>query len=107
VGEAQYQEAIRRLAGDHGTSSADAEHEAEIVPEDDNRFDPKAVAVRIRGERVAYLSRSDARSFRRRLGQRQLSGQTTSCRACICGGGTRRNGEKLFYGVKLDIKPFQ
>ena len=107
VGEAQYQEVIQRLAGDHGTNPADAEYEAELVPEDENRYDPKAVAVRIQGERVAYFSRDDARSFRRRLGQRRLSGQITKCRACLAGGGTRRNGEKLFYGVKLDIKPFE
>jgi uridylate kinase len=27
--------------------------------------------------------------------------------AIVVGGGTRRNGEKLMYGIKLDIKPFE
>ncbi|MCP5319976.1 MAG: hypothetical protein H7A12_04015 [Pseudomonadales bacterium] len=43
---------------------------------------------------------------RRLLGQKRLSGVNATCDALVVGGGTRRNGEKLFYGVKLDIKPF-
>jgi len=107
VGEAQYQSVIQRLAGDHASGGADAQHEAELVPEDGNRHDPRAVAVKIQGMHVASFSRADARSFRRRLGQKGLSGQVTRCGACIAGGGTRRNGKKLLYGVKLDIKPFE
>ena len=106
VGESNYQKAIAAAAGSHGTQSADVQCLATLEPEDDNPYDPKAVAIRIQGTLVGYLSREDARSFRRRLGQKRISGQVTTCDALIVGGGTRKNGEKLHYGVKLDIKPF-
>ena len=106
VGEASYQTSISALAAGHGTSSANVQCVAQLIPEDINTHDPKAVAVKIRGALVGYLSREDARSFRRRLSQKGISGQATTCNACIVGGGTRKNGEKLYYGVKLDIKPF-
>lgn len=107
VGESNYQSAIAEIAGQHGEEGATMECVAQLIPEDDNRYDPKAIAVRINGRMVGYLSREDARSFRRRLGQKGLTGRTTSCAACIVGGGTKRSGERLFYGVKLDIKPFE
>lgn len=107
VGESNYQSAIASLAGSHGERSASTECIAHLVLENSNRYDSSAVAVQILGRTVGYLSREDARSFRRRLGQKGLSGQTTTCDACIVGGGTRRSGEKLYYGVKLDLKPFE
>jgi hypothetical protein len=107
VGESNYQTALKRLAGDHGTESADVEIVAELHLENSNPHDPKAVAVRVEGQTVGYLSREDARSFRRRLGQKGLGSATTTCGAHIVGGGTRRNGEKLSYGIRLDIKPFE
>lgn len=107
VGESNYQRAIASVAGDHGTKSADMQCIAHLIPEDDNPHDPKAVVVKIQGKVVGYLARQDARSFRRRLGQKVVSGQETTCDALIAGGGTRKSGEKLHYGVRLDIKPFE
>ena len=106
VGESHYQEAISRIADNHETESENTECTAELVPEDSNQHDSKAIAVRISGNIVGYLSREDARSFRRRLAQKKLSGTKTTCNALIVGGGTKYDGEKLYYGVKLDIKPF-
>jgi hypothetical protein len=56
--------------------------------------DPKAVAIRIDEIPVGYLAREDARSYRRRLGQKSLSGVNATCEAIVVGGGTRRNGKK-------------
>lgn len=106
VGESAYQDALRRLAGQHGEASCREEVDAELVPEDGNKFDDLAVAVKVRGELVAYFSREDARSFRRRLAQKGLSGQKTKCRAMIVGGGVDKTGKAYHYGVRLDIKPF-
>jgi len=107
VGESNYQSLLADLAGEHGTKSAEAQHKATLVLEDTNPYDTKAVAVRIDGKLVGYLSREDARSYRRRLGQKGISGVNATCNAIVIGGGTRKNGERLFYGVKLDIKPFK
>lgn len=106
VGESHYQKILASLAGDHGVKSADQEHRATLVLEDDNPHDEKAVGVYLAGKKVGHLSRDDARSYRRRLGGKRLSGVNATCDALIVGGGTRPSGEKLSYGVKLDIKPF-
>lgn len=107
VGESNYQSSIRRLAGDHGNNSSDASFRAMLVPED-NAHD--SLAVRVDGEgvgTVGYMSRDDARSFRRRLAAKKLRDSTTFCSAQVTGGGTARNGTKLSYGVRLGIKPFE
>jgi hypothetical protein len=107
VGESNYQDLLTSLAGEHGIESAEVRYLATLELEDDNPHDSKAVAVKIKNQTVAYLSRQDARSYRRRLGQKQMSGANATCDAVVVGGGTRRTGERLLYGVKLDIKPFE
>lgn len=106
VGESNYQKALKNIAGNHSNEGARVACTAEIIPEDTNPYDSKAVAIKIENQLVGYLAKEEARMFRRRLGQKGLSGITTTCAAIIVGGGTRKNGEILFYGVKLDLKPF-
>lgn len=107
VGESHYQAALQRLAGDHGTDSAETPCVAELRPDDANKFDKSAVEVLVEGQRVGYMSRDDARSFRRRLGSKALTGQSTLCDAMIVGGWTEKStAEKRNYGIKLDIKTF-
>jgi hypothetical protein len=107
VGESNYQDAIKRLAGDHGSEPASAEFRAMLVPEV-NPHDHLAVRVDGQGVgTVGYMSRDDARSFRRRLTAKKLGDAATLCFAEVTGGGTARNGNKLFYGVRLAIKPFE
>jgi len=105
VGESHYQGALKRLAGNHGTEPAAAQHVAQLVPETNNAHDPQAVCVRIMGNPVGYLSREEARSFRRRLSQKKLTGVITTCDAMVTGGGQWK-GKTYSYGVVLDIKPF-
>ena len=84
---------------------SEKEYKALLIPDNGNKYDDKAVRVDIEGMTVGHLSREDARSFRRRLGAKKLTGQITSCKAIVCGGGVR-NGEKWKYGVSLNIKEF-
>lgn len=106
VGESNYQPALRKIAGDHGAESVAMDCIATLVPDDANAYDKSAVQVSVNGEVVGYLSRDDARSFRRRLGRKGLTGQATTCAAKVVGGGTKRGGERLMYGIQLDMKPF-
>lgn len=106
VGESHYQPAIKGLVGDHGDHESSKVFTATIIPEDDNPYDDKAVRVEIDGNLVGYFDRDDARSFRKRLGSKKLTGRTTSCQAMISGGWKAKSGEHMSYGVKLDIKPF-
>ncbi|WP_407279193.1 HIRAN domain-containing protein [Aromatoleum evansii] len=107
VGESHHQAVLGRLAGAHGTESANAEHVALIVPENQNPHDTQAVAVLISDELVGHMSRQDARSFRRRLAQKNLSNRITSCDAIVVGGWAGPSGSKAQYGVRLDLKPFE
>lgn len=103
VGESNYQRALEKLAGEHGPRGASTKCTAWLVPEDDNPYDNKAVRVDIEGHTVGYLDRDEARTFRRRLGAKKLTGQPTTCDAVIR-GGYERNGKKMSYGVSLEIK---
>lgn len=105
VGESHYQAALKKLAGEHGKKKARVECIAQLTPDDANRYDDKTVAVTVNGAQVGNLSREDARKFRRRLGQKGLTGQATFCNAIVLGGGEWR-GEARFYGIQLDLKPF-
>lgn len=105
VGESHYQDALRSLAGNHGDRSVEIPCKALLVPEDSNKHDNKAVAVYIDGNQAGYLSSDAARSFRRRLGRKNLSGQITSTDAVIRGGGFTKE-KRYSYGVWLDMKPF-
>lgn len=107
VGESNYQDAIKRLAGDHGSKPSAEEFRALLIPED-NPHDH--LAVRVDGEGVGtigHMSRDDARSFRRRLAAKKLGDTVTLCSAAVTGGGTARNGNKFSYGVRLDLKTFE
>lgn len=105
VGESNYQAALKAVAGEHGKSKTRVECVAELSPDDENRHDDKAVEVFVEGRTVGFLSRDDARKFRRRLGQKGLTGQSTFCGALVVGGGEWR-GEMRHYGIQLDLKPF-
>lgn len=107
VGESHYQDVLRVLAGEHDERGANTPCAADLIPDNNNPYDDKAVEVQVRGLRVGFLARDDARSFRRRLGAKRLTGATTTCDAIIVGGGTRKNGERLMYGIRLDLKPFE
>ena len=110
VGESYYQSALASLASEHPDSDSFSEAAkpltAYLIPDDFNQYDDKAVRVEINGLHIGYLSREDARSFRRRLGAKKLTGQTTICGALITGGHVV-DGKKMHYGAILDLKPFE
>lgn len=101
VGESNYQSALARLAKNRAPNERYNLEQAVLLLEDGNRFDPLAVAVYIDGRLVGYLSRADARRFRKLLVKRDLAGQRTACKALVRGGGVGREGQKLNYGVQL------
>jgi hypothetical protein len=100
VGESNYQSAIKSIA------ASSAQCLASIVPEDNNKFDQLAVRIDIQNKTVGYMSKDGARSFRKLLSSKKISGKVTSCDAAIIGGFVLRDGSKASYGVTLDIKPF-
>ncbi len=112
VGESYYQPAIKKIAEQQAakyTNNPEAKIEpltAYLIPDDYNQYDDKAIRVDINGMQVGHLSREDARSFRRRLGAKKLTGQVTTCGALVTGGHIK-NGKQADYGIVLDMKPFE
>jgi hypothetical protein len=66
---------------------------AVLVPEDDNPYDPNAVAIWVHGLKVGHLSRSNARRYRPGLLDLQDHyGQPIALNGVIVGGGIREDG---------------
>lgn len=104
VGESNYQWAIARIAGNHGDGPIELECIAVLLPEDKNRYDKNAVRILMGGYRVGYLARHEAPIYRERLLKMGLEG-AVSCNAFIGGGAMGQYGDRLYYGVWLDLAP--
>lgn len=105
VGESNYQLALKALHG--SATDGDPTGTAVLILEDDNPYDDKAVKVTVQGVTVGYLSREDARSYRRRLGAKKLGRINASCGIKITGGWELADGKRAHYGAQLDMKPFE
>lgn len=97
VGESHYQDVLSEIARllpvgwRHVT--------AQVALDDGNPHDPRAVAVRIGGLLVGYLSRDDARLFRSEARRRNWPLPSLTCAAALYGGSPG----KPSYGVWLDL----
>lgn len=105
VGESNYQQALQALCD---TPDPDEEKigTAILVPENDNPYDEKAVRVTVQGVTIGYLSREDARSYRRRLSAKKLGMVPASCGVLVTGGYILKDGSRAHFGAQLDLKPF-
>ena len=100
VGESHYQPALIRVSGAPPTGEWGYDCVAEMVLEPENPHDPKAVMVRVDGERVGYLSRHNARRFHARLTGMKARGEPAICIAWI---GRAPDGENPNLGITLRI----
>ena len=103
VGESNYQQALESICGGRTEDGARHLAEALLILEDSNPHDNLAVRVDIEGKVVGYLSRKDARSYRKQLQQLGHAGLTLSCNAMIVGGWQRSKSDIGNFGVKLDL----
>lgn len=94
VGESNYQEALRSIWDKCSEEGADAI----LLHEDHNKHDNKAVAVFVDKQLVGYLSRNDARNFRRRCGRNKV-GAASICKARVSG----KDGKGGLIGIWLDL----
>jgi hypothetical protein len=94
VGESNYQRALRAACG-----PGEVRHECEAVLflEDDNPYDKKAVMVTVDGRCVGYLTREDARAYRRKF--KRFGKFAGFCPAKIFGGGQGKDN----VGIWLDL----
>ena len=103
VGESHYQMAIKSVAGGYTEEGHRLRTTAILSFEDDNPHDSNAVCVRIEGKRVGYLARKTASSFRRGLQAAAPGFVEFECDALIVGGWDRGDGDRGYFGVRLDL----
>jgi hypothetical protein len=103
VGESHYQDALDAICGGRTSEGADFFTEAELVLEDDNRHDDQAVRVEIDQRLVGYLSRGNARRYRRLLVELGLGRVIGVCDAWIRGGWDRGRDDRGNYGVLVGV----
>jgi hypothetical protein len=109
VGESFYQNNLWHLAGAQpGKQRVCEDIYAVLVAEDDNPYDPAAVAVWISGLKVGHLSRENAQRYRPGLlAQQQALGRPIALAGVITGGGIRSDGPgKLGVFLRHDPQDF-
>src|SRR4030042_2459327 len=103
VGESNYQSSLEKMCGGQTEEGHEKIVQATLIHEDDNPYDNKAIRVDIDGMTVGYLSRENAREYRKRLKKAGYPGITATCSAIIVGGWDRGGGDRGHFGVKLDL----
>jgi hypothetical protein len=103
VGESNYQEVLEAICGTPTEDGFDFVVEAVLVHEDDNPYDALAIRVDIKGRTVGYLSRKNAREFRREFAKTGYGGVPAACSARIIGGWNRGADDRGYFGVRLDL----
>ena len=103
VGEASYQDALSKICGGKKEESVEHYADAELYLEDDNPHDKEAVCVLIEGKTVGYLSRKEARVFRKQIKELGQENSILLCKAVIVGGWRRSKSDEGNFGVRLDL----
>lgn len=103
VGESKYQRALDRICGGRTEDGVDCLVTAVLIYDSSNRYDKMAIRIEIDGETVGYLSRENAREYRKQMEIAGHPGLTASCEARIVGGWDRGPDDQGYFGVKLDL----
>lgn len=104
VGEASYQGTLEAAGGGRTVDGVrERDHQAVLVPEPDNKYDPNAVSVVILPYGViGYLKRADAVAYRPVIDRLAERGMLTACLASLSGGWDR-DGDRGYIGVRLHM----
>jgi len=103
VGESHYQRHLNVLSERYSKMGGDRELIAKLHYENTSPHDKKAIRAVINGGTVGYLSRKDARLFRKRIEKVGFEGLVISCNAEILGGKRVGLFKKTDFGVWLDL----
>jgi len=102
-GESNYQNKLKRICGGHTKEGHRKKVTAQLHYEDDNAYDKKAIRVDVNGGIVGYLSREDARLYRKKVKKAGQEGISISCNALIIGGKKTGVFTKTYFGVWIDL----
>ena len=98
-----WRSACGAISGGRSEDGAEYVTEAILYLVDSNPHDNRAVRVTIEGQRVGYLSRQNARLYRKQLKQLGHAQIVCKCDAMIVGGWHRSPADAGHFGVKLDL----
>lgn len=101
VGESHYRDAIDRVVRGPHRGGVRATFWAHLVPETNNRYDANAVAVRINGVHVGYLSKADAKRYRQVLEDVTASGRQAVVRCDVRHGWDRGGRDRGDYSLRV------
>jgi hypothetical protein len=99
VGESNYLDELNEILRSTPKHKGRYETIATLSPEPSNPHDPNAIRILIGDKPVGYLSRADAKRFRKSHSAAIASEQIIQCRARLTGG----TDEKPNIGVLLDF----
>lgn len=100
VGESNYQQQLLQLFGPKTEHGVDTHCAAVLRLEPENKYDKNAVCCEISGLKVGYLSRDDAKDFRKHM--RRLKTDAMPVTANVRGGWSRPGSEGSF-GVRIEV----
>jgi hypothetical protein len=102
AGTSHYQGILEQIVGGRRDTSIYCRAIAILMPEPDNPHDPGAIAVRIDGETIGHIKRTDTDRFHKSFENFGVSGDV-QCKAMIVGGWDHGGGDVGSFGVRLDI----
>jgi hypothetical protein len=103
VGESHYQRHLKKLSGGYSKDGSRTKVIAELHYENKNPHDNQAIRVDINRKTVGYLSREDARFYRKRIRKTGHEGIIIACNAVIVGGKKLGLLNKTNFGAWLDL----
>jgi hypothetical protein len=103
VGESKYQKVLGKIAGGRQEDGVEHETTARLIPENNNSYDKNAVRIDIENKTVGYLSRDNAKIYRKQLKKAGHANSTATCAAIIVGGWDRGRNDRGHFGVRLDL----
>ena len=96
-GESHYQDYLEEIFAE------DYETEATLILDDFNEYDENAVEVEVEWGTVGYLSRSDAKKYRKAIAKLGYPDAVGVCGCKFIGGYEKDDGEIASIGVVLDL----
>jgi hypothetical protein len=102
AGASHYQTVIETIVGGKREASVYFRVIAIISLEPENPHDPHAIAVRVAGETIGYIKKSDTDRFHKSFEKFGIASDV-QCKAKIVGGWDRGGGDTGSFGVRLDI----
>lgn len=103
IGTSRYQKYLQVLRKRHLNKDREQPLIAKLHYENNHPYDKNAIRVVINGGKVGYLSREDAKFFRKRIERAGQEGTIISCNARIIGGTRAWLGKTPELDVFLDL----